>query len=101
MIKKLLKILWRITGSVIIMIGAGILMSRIVNKAPSADLKNADQMYAIIDQGGCLICHGGSEDFCTHITGPYLVRPSAGMLKKPSGMPMHLPNWISCSWICP
>ncbi|MDD2538758.1 MAG: cytochrome c peroxidase [Bacteroidales bacterium] len=70
MIKKLLKILWRITGSVIIMIGAGILMSRIVNKAPSADLKNADQMYAIIDQGGCLICHGGSEDFCTHINWP-------------------------------
>jgi cytochrome c peroxidase len=68
--KRFLNILWRLTGSVIIIIGTGIFLSRIVNQAPPDDMMLSDRVNAIIDQGGCFICHGGPHEFCKHINWP-------------------------------
>ena len=65
--KRFLSILWRIAGTVIIVIGTGIFLSRIVNQAPPEDMAIMDKMNVILDQGGCFICHGGPHDFCKHI----------------------------------
>ncbi|HPJ55480.1 MAG TPA: cytochrome c peroxidase [Bacteroidales bacterium] len=68
--KRFLSILWRIAGTVIIVIGTGIFLSRIVNQAPPEDMAITDKMNVILDQGGCFICHGGPHDFCKHINWP-------------------------------
>lgn len=46
-------------GSVVMLIGLGIFLSRIVNKAPSGKLPEVKQMEIIVEQGGCMICHAG------------------------------------------
>jgi len=68
--KRLLNILWKFTGSVIIVIGTGIFFSRIVNQVPPDDMTLFDRVNVIVDQGGCFICHGGPHDFCKHINWP-------------------------------
>lgn len=68
--KRFLNILWKLTGSLIIMIGTGIFLSRIVNQAPPADMMLSDRVNAIVDQGGCFICHGGPHEFCKHVNWP-------------------------------
>ncbi len=68
--KRFLNILWKITGSVIIVIGTGIFLSRIVNQAPPDDMSLMDRINVIIDQGGCFICHGGPHEFCKHVNWP-------------------------------
>ncbi len=68
--KRFLNILWKITGSMIIVIGTGIFLSRIVNQAPPDDMSLMDRINVIIDQGGCFICHGGPHEFCKHVNWP-------------------------------
>ncbi len=68
--KRFLNIIWKITGSVIILIGTGIFFSRIVNQVPPDDMALMDRVNVIIDQGGCFICHGGPQEFCQHINWP-------------------------------
>ncbi|HOO42986.1 MAG TPA: cytochrome c peroxidase [Bacteroidales bacterium] len=68
--KRFLNILWKFTGSVIILIGTGIFFSRIVNQVPPEDMTLIDRVNVIVDQGGCFICHGGPHDFCKHINWP-------------------------------
>ncbi len=68
-VKKWLNILWKITGTAIILVGLGFFVSRVINIVPSAELSKEEQIITILEQGGCFVCHGG-PDYCTHINWP-------------------------------
>ena len=67
--KHFLSILWKITGTLIILIGLGFFIARVINVAPSNKLSVQEQVVTIVEEGGCFVCHGG-PDFYPNINVP-------------------------------
>jgi len=70
-VKKWLDILWKITGTAVILVGFGFFISRVINNVPSAELSKEEQVISIIEEGGCFVCHGG-PDYSTHLHWPVI-----------------------------